>query len=79
MCAAMALEVHAQPELVAKAIQVALVGGGGWTLFAPLILTWSILRFTGVTRMEREMPSRRPEYAGYASVSNALFPWPPRG
>ena len=57
---------------------LALVGGGGWTLFAPLLLTWSILSFTGVTRMEREMPSRRPEYAGYASVTSALFPWPPR-
>jgi steroid 5-alpha reductase family enzyme len=58
---------------------LALVGGGGWTLFAPLLLTWSILRFTGVTRMEREMPSRRPQYAAYASVTSALFPWPPRG
>ena len=58
---------------------LALVGGGGWTLIAPLLLTWSILRFTGVSRMEREMPVRRPEYADYANVTSALFPWPPKG
>lgn len=57
---------------------LALIGGGGWTVFAPLLMTWSILRFTGIGRMEREMPSRRPEYPAYASVTSALIPWPPR-
>ena len=58
---------------------LALAGSGGWTLFAPLLMTWSIVRFTGITRMEREMPSRRPEYEAYAEATSALFPWPPRG
>ena len=57
---------------------LALIGGGGWTVFAPLLMTWSILRFTGVARMEQAMPSRRPDYAAYASVTSALIPWPPR-
>ena len=57
---------------------LALIGGGGWTVFAPLLMTWSILRFTGVARMEQAMPSRRPDYSAYASVTSALIPWPPR-
>ena len=57
---------------------LALIGGGGWTVFAPLLMTWSILRFTGVARMEQAMPSRRPDYSAYANVTSALIPWPPR-
>ena len=57
---------------------LALISGGGWTVFAPLLMTWSILRFTGVARMEHQMPSRRPDYPAYARVTSALIPWPPR-
>ena len=57
---------------------LAALGGGSWTVFAPLLITWSILRFTGVSRMEEGISSRRPGYAAYARVTSPLIPWPPR-
>jgi len=56
----------------------AVSGGGAWTVFAPLLLTWSILRFTGISRMEKGILSRRPCYASYVQATSPLVPWPPR-
>lgn len=57
---------------------LAVGGGGGWTIIAPILLTWSILRFTGVSRMEKGISSRRPGYDSYAKVTSPLILWPPR-
>jgi len=57
---------------------LAAANGGAWTLFAPLLMTWSILRFTGITRMEDGISSRRPGYGSYMKKTSALIPLPPR-
>jgi len=57
---------------------LAAANGGVWTLFAPLLMTWSIFRFTGITRMEDGMSSRRPGYENYMKKTSALIPLPPR-
>lgn len=56
----------------------AAIGGGGWTVFAPVLITWSILRFTGISRMEDAISARRPGYGAYARQTSPLIPWPPR-
>ncbi|RZO22477.1 MAG: DUF1295 domain-containing protein [Candidatus Thioglobus sp.] len=57
---------------------LAAANGGAWTLFAPLLMTWSILRFTGISRMEDGISSRRPGYESYMKKTSALIPLPPR-
>ena len=57
---------------------VALSAGAWWTLPAPLLLTWLLLRISGVALMEKDIGNRRPEYADYVLKTNAFFPAPPR-
>jgi steroid 5-alpha reductase family enzyme len=57
---------------------VALGAWAGWTLFAPALMTWLLLRVTGVTLLEHDMTQRRPAYREYVARTNAFFPGPPR-
>ncbi|MEJ5223817.1 MAG: DUF1295 domain-containing protein [Anaerolineales bacterium] len=56
---------------------IAAAGGAWWTVFAPLLMTWLLVRVSGVAMLERSM-SARPGYAEYARRTSAFFPWPPR-
>lgn len=51
--------------------------GGVWTLPAPALMTFLLLRVSGVRLLERRLV-RKPGYAGYAERTSAFFPWPPR-
>jgi steroid 5-alpha reductase family enzyme len=50
-----------------------------WTVFAPLLMTFLLLRVSGVALLERTISERRPDYARYVARTNAFFPWFPRG
>jgi len=52
--------------------------GAWWTLFAPLLMTWLLLRVSGVALLERTIVHRRPEYEAYIRKTSAFVPWPPR-
>jgi steroid 5-alpha reductase family enzyme len=52
--------------------------GGGWTIFAPLLMTFLLMRVSGVTLLERKLAETRPAYRDYAARTNAFFPGPPR-
>ena len=56
---------------------VALAGGAWWTFFGPAIMTFFLMRVSGVTLLERDIEDRRPEYRRYKKVTSAFFPWPP--
>jgi steroid 5-alpha reductase family enzyme len=58
---------------------VALAGGAWWTVFSPLLMSFLLLRVSGVAMLERTISSRRPEYEDYARRTNAFFPGPPKG
>ncbi len=58
---------------------IAAAGGAWWTIFSPLLMSFLLLRVSGVTLLERTITDRRPEYAEYQSRTNAFFPGPPRG
>jgi steroid 5-alpha reductase family enzyme len=51
---------------------------GVWTLPAPLLMSFLLLRVSGVTLLERGLRKRRPAYADYAARTSAFFPLPPR-
>lgn len=57
---------------------LALAGGAWWTLPAPLLMTWLLLKFSGVVMLEKDIGERRPAYADYINRTNAFIPGPVR-
>ena len=56
---------------------LALAAGGWWTVYAAVLMTFLLLRVSGVALLEKTM-SERPGYREYAAATNAFFPWFPR-
>ncbi len=52
--------------------------GGVWTLPAPILMTFFLLKVSGVALLERTITERRPKYQQYIESTSAFFPWPPR-
>jgi len=57
---------------------VALSAGAWWSIAGPLIMSFLLLRFSGVRLLERDIGERRPAYAEYVRRTNAFFPGPRR-
>jgi steroid 5-alpha reductase family enzyme len=51
---------------------------GLWTLPSPLLMSFLLLRVSGVPLLERGLRKRRPGYADYVARTSAFFPLPPR-
>ncbi len=51
---------------------------GIWTFFAPTLMTYLLLRVSGVALLERSIGKRRPDYADYRRRTSAFLPLPPR-
>lgn len=50
----------------------------GWlTVFAPALMTFLLMRVSGVSLLEQRM-MQRPGYADYVARTSAFFPWPPK-
>ena len=56
----------------------ALATGAWWAIVAPLLMTFLLLKVSGVAMLERTIVDRRPEYAEYIQQTNAFFPGPKR-
>ena len=56
----------------------AVAAGAWWTVFAPLLMSFLLLRVSGVTMLEKTVVERRPAYAEYIRNTNAFFPGSPR-
>lgn len=56
------------------------VGEGAplWTAFAPLLMTFLLLRVSGVALLERTITERRPAYRAYIERTSAFIPWFPK-
>ena len=57
---------------------LAVAAGGWWTLPAPLLMTFLLLRVSGVALLERDIVERRPAYREYVQHTNAFVPGPRR-
>ena len=55
---------------------LALSGGAWWSVVGPMIMSFLLLRFSGVRLLERDIGERRPAYAEYVRRTNAFFPGP---
>ncbi|HSM51604.1 MAG TPA: DUF1295 domain-containing protein [Thermoanaerobaculia bacterium] len=51
--------------------------GGGWTIVSPLLMTFLLVRVSGVALLEKGM-AKRPGWAEYAARTSAFVPLPPR-
>jgi len=51
---------------------------GIWTIVGPTVMTFFLMRVSGVALLERKLVRTRPEYAEYTRRTNAFFPWVPR-
>lgn len=56
----------------------AVAAGGWWTILSPLLMSFLLLKVSGVAMLERTISERRPEYASYVHRTNAFFPGLPR-
>lgn len=57
---------------------IALAGGAGWTIFSPLLMSFLLLKVSGVTLLEKTIIDRRPDYVAYQARTSSFLPWPPR-
>jgi steroid 5-alpha reductase family enzyme len=51
---------------------------GVWTIVSPIVMTFFLMRVSGVPLLERKLLRSRPGYADYVRRTNAFFPWFPR-
>ena len=57
---------------------IALSAGAWWAVAGPLLMSFLLLKVSGVTLLEKDIGNRRPRYADYVLKTNAFFPGPPR-
>lgn len=45
-----------------------------WIIVSPLLMSWLLLKFSGVVMLEETIVKRRPKYQEYIDKTNAFFP-----
>lgn len=56
----------------------AVAAGGWWAILSPILMTYLLLRVSGVMLLERDIGERRPAYRDYIQRTNSFFPGPPK-
>ena len=56
----------------------AFAAGGWWSIASPLLMSFLLLKVSGVAMLEQTISDRRPEYAAYIRRTNTFFPGPRR-
>lgn len=57
---------------------IALSAGAWWAFPGSLIMSFFLLKVSGVALLEKDIGERRPKYADYIERTNAFFPGPPK-
>lgn len=53
-------------------------GGAYWTVVGPVLITFLLLKVSGVTLLERSLQRSKPGYVDYVERTSAFIPWPPK-
>jgi steroid 5-alpha reductase family enzyme len=56
----------------------AATGLGVYSIFSPILMTFLLLRVTGVALLEKSLKEVKPGYEAYVQNTNAFIPWFPR-
>jgi len=62
-------------------VYVLLAAGNSWwwlALGSPLVMSWLLLKLSGVPLTEAQSARSRPGYAEYIRTTSMLIPWPPK-
>jgi steroid 5-alpha reductase family enzyme len=51
---------------------------GAWALPGPLLLTWTLIKWSGAPLVENRLRETRPGYADYIARTSPFLPWPPK-
>lgn len=51
---------------------------GLWALPGPILLTWTLMKWSGAPTLEHRLKKTRPEYADYIARTSGFAPWPPK-
>jgi steroid 5-alpha reductase family enzyme len=51
---------------------------GIWALPGPVLLTWTLMKWSGAPTLEHRLRKTRPDYATYIETTSGFLPWPPR-
>lgn len=54
-------------------------GSWWWTIVSPLLMSFLLVRVSGVRLLESSLGSRLGGYQDYVARTSPFFPWPPRG
>lgn len=57
---------------------LALANGGWWSVFSPILMTYFLIKVSGVALLEKTLKTRKPEYAEYMRTTSSFIPWFPR-
>ncbi|MEJ2127848.1 MAG: DUF1295 domain-containing protein [Woeseiaceae bacterium] len=52
----------------------AVAAGGWWSIVSPILMSFLLLKVSGVAMLEKTISDRRPEYTDYILNTNAFFP-----
>ena len=52
--------------------------GAAWSIVSPALMTFLLVRVSGVALLEKDITERRPAYRDYIARTSAFVPWPPR-
>jgi steroid 5-alpha reductase family enzyme len=51
---------------------------GRWSIIGPVLITFLLIKWSGVPMLERGLAKSRPGYADYVARTSAFFPLPPK-
>ena len=54
------------------------VPAAAWAFFSPALMTWALLKFSGVPILEKHLADTRPGYSDYMRRTSMFFPLPPK-
>lgn len=54
------------------------VDAAAWAFFSPALMTWALIKFSGVPILEKHMAESRAGYAQYMRRTSMFFPLPPK-
>lgn len=57
---------------------IAFSTGAWWTIFSPAIMTYLLMKVSGVVMLEKSLKETKPEYTNYIKSTSSLFPWFPK-
>jgi steroid 5-alpha reductase family enzyme len=53
----------------------ALSRGGWWTIYSPIVMSFFLIKVSGVSMLEKTLRQTKPGYEEYIKNTNGFFPW----